>query len=255
MPYTGNLRARYQGKDARTFPAPDPAHGESTGDPYPQRFTAPPGPDMGGTDFPSVVATNPGLTLDRPWLYGHDSIGNYESYATDAAWAADIGYHHGADAERGWLATDSTYYPAEMQDSFTSYNDGREMAYGAPSLNQAVYVRGINSNPVNNPPVDGYDEGGFRHGFWRWAYVWRDRLQNLERTYDLQPVYDRNIQVIEDSPAQGVFWGSFSDSMARGFTRMNATPALAREAVDPSSAVEAGVEYGTAPDSVIGVGF
>lgn len=252
MPYSGNLRARWQTKDAKTFPAPDAAHGENATDPYPQKFTAPPGPDMGGTDFPKVVNQNPGLTLNRPGLLGHDGQGNYTSYRTDAEWITSISASHGPDVERGWLGPDSTYYTAALQDSFTSYDAEMFQAYGSTDLPPVILQRGINSNAVNNPPVDGYDEGGFRHGFWRWASVWRTRLQNMDRTYDMQPVYDRNIQVIENSPAEGVFWGSFADSMSRGFTRMNSTPALAREAVDPSAAVEAAVEYGTGADSVIG---
>lgn len=252
MPYTGNLRASMQKKDARQFPPPDLAHGKQEGDPYPQKWTAPPGADMGGTDFPQVVNNNPGLWLDKPSINGHNSQANHMSYPTDAAWASDISVHHDADNERGWLAPDSAYFGPSMQDNFTKYDYSLQRAYGSPAPNPVVLQRGRNSLAANNPPVDGYDEGGFRWGFWRWASTWRSRLQNIERRYDLQPVWDRSIQVIENSPPQTAFWGSFSGSMARGFTRMNATPALAREAVDPSEAVESQVDYGLNSDSVIG---
>ncbi|SEF12899.1 hypothetical protein SAMN05216489_09985 [Streptomyces sp. 3213] len=252
MPYSGNLRAQNQKPDERQFPAPDVAHGKNEGDPYPQKWTAPPGADFSNTDFPTTVTRAPGLTLDRPGLLGHDSQANLQNYSTDADWARDIPYHHDADAERGWLGTDSTYYPPPLQDNYTTYDADVVQAYGSPAPNPVVLQRGKNSLAQNNPDVDGYDPGGFRRGFWRWKSVWRQRLDNMHRTYDLQPVWDRNIQVIESSPAQGVFWGPFSDSMARGFTRMNATPALAREAVDPSDAVESQADYGLNYDSVIG---
>lgn len=252
MAYSGNLKAQMQRPDARQFPPPDPAHGKNEGDPYPQKWTAPPGVDMGGTDFPNVVQNNAGLTLDRPGLNGHDSQANLMSYPSDAAWAQDISVHHDADRERGWLAPDSAYFGPTMQDHYTKYDYALQKAYGAPTPNPVVLVRGINSNPANNPPVDGYDDGGFRWGFWRWASVWRTRLDNKQRRYDLQPVWDRSIQVIENSPAQTAFWGSFADSMSEGFNRRIMTPAMAREAVDPSEAVESQVDYGLNSDSVIG---
>lgn len=253
MPYTGNLRAQYQKPgSANTLPPPDNAHGENEGDPYPEKWTAPPAAPLGYSDFPPVVMQNPGLTLDRPWLQGHDSQANLMSYPDNATWARDISVHHDADAERGWLATDSTYYPPEIQDNFTSTEQDRPQAYGPTNVPPVVLQRGFNSYEVNNPPREGYDPGGYRYGFWRWAYTWRTRHQNMDRVYDVQPLYDRSITVIENSPAQGDYWGNFADSMARGFTRMNQTPALAREAVDPSEVVESTVDYGTAADSVIG---
>jgi hypothetical protein len=252
MPYSGNLRMTQQKPDARQFPAPDLAHGKNEGDPYPQKWTAPPGVDMGNTDFPNVVQNNAGLTLDRPGLLGHDSQANLQNYSTDADWARDIPYHHDADVERGWLGTDSTYYPPPLQDNYTTYDADVVKAYASPAPNPVVLQRGRNSLKENNPAVDGYDDGGFRYGFWRWMSVWRTRQDNMHRSYDLQPVWDRSIQVIENAPAQDVFWGSFADSMSRGFTRMNATPALAREAVDPSDAVESQADYGLNSDSVIG---
>ena len=129
--------------------------------------------------------------------------------------------------------------------------------FGSPAPIPVVLQRGRNSNAANNPAVEGYDPGGFRYGLFRWKSVWRTRLQNLTREYDAQPVADRSIQVIANSPApaNAPYWAPFADSMARAMPRTLMTPMLPREPVDMAAADNAaGPDYGTGAGSVISGG-
>jgi hypothetical protein len=258
MPYSGNL-VRNQGRDARTLPAPDPAHGVlDANDPNAGKWVAPPGNayPTGSSEFPTVVMNNPGLTLSTP-TGSHDSPARLGAYPDDTSWAQDITGAHDGRVDHGYLESNGNYYPGALQDSLTSYQGDVIQLFGSPAPAPVVLQRGRNSNAVNNPPVEGYDEGGFRHGLFRWRSVWRQRLQNTTRDYDVQPVYERSIQTIENSPvpAQAPYWAPYADSMARAVTRTQMTPALARQPVDMAAGDTAlAPDYGTAAGSVIGGG-
>lgn len=257
MPYSGNLMYT-QAPDARKLPAPDPAHGTDVGDPYAQREQVPAGsaPDMDGTDFPQVVMSNPGVWLATP-TGSHNSPALLTSYPDYSSWQADLSTAHDGQRDRGWLGSISNYYPAPLQDSQTAYQFDYVQGPGSTEVNPIVLQRGRNSNSANNPPVEGYDVGGFRHGFWRWASTWRDRQMNQQRRYDMQPLWDRALTVQENSPApdNAPYWHPFADSLARGITRTTQTPAMAQDPVDMATAdLASQPTYDMGASSVIGEG-
>lgn len=241
MAYSGNL-VSLSGPNARRLPHPNPAHGEDVPYAYAEKFQAPPGADYGtGFDYTPVVMVGGGIVLDTPDSRdhgGHGAGGDFRSYETDTAYqhGRALGTHSGTD--RGYVR--SNYYPPEFQFSTESYHSEFLQGNPSPAPNHVVLLRGINSNPENNPEVEGYDPGGFRRGFDRLRWIWRERPINQQRNYTAQQVTERNIQTIGNSPApeEAPYWQPFADSLSRGYTRMNMVSALPRDPVDMSEAVE-----------------
>jgi len=265
MGYSGNLvksqAPASQAPDARQFPAPDQAHGVlDEADPNAAKWQVPAGTavDVGSSDFPQVVTNTPGLLLSTP-TGSHDSPALHMSYPDNTSWQQDIGTAHDGEADRGFMESDGTYYAPELQFAQTSTDYEYVQGNGSPAPVPVVLQRGRNSNEVNNPDVVGYDPGGYRRGFFRLASVFRTtRHDNKVRVYDHQPEWGRDILVQQSSPAavDAPYWAPFADSMARAVTRVQMTPALAREGVDMAQADTA---YGAATmggdSSVIGIGW
>lgn len=224
-------KAFYTDPDERLHVA-DPAHSESSGDPNPV-WTSPADvnvqPDYLYDDDAVVgdyVSDATGMVLDTT-PYNHDDGGDFgvtPGYvATIAANAVSAGRDFGASRQDG-------YYAPIFQDSSTRYESPRFEGLAGTSVAPVALVRGLNSDPENNPE-------GFRRGWVEQTFTDR-RMYDPERTHDRRLLTPNVAYTESNQAAVPGTSGSPFDTLARSIKNVNQRPMLRREPVSISQSIE-----------------
>lgn len=209
--YSGALVRTYAtANDVRT-PYPDKrhqvdpwTHDDDGSDPYPDTHRVPgdQGSDFDGSDFPTDVVVGGGLVLDQP-VFDHDGPAALYPIYTDDQGQQALSAHAGGP-DRGYVR--SKYSPPDVQGQLEVYGEditaGPSPLLGPNTEGSPALLRGINSYAMNNPEREGYVQG-VRPGIQRLFVLQRERLQHRHRTYDLQPLAERDQLVPVNTPAPG----------------------------------------------------
>ncbi len=242
MTYSGNLVRTAQRPDAKQLPFPSAAHGDlTTPDPYPVSHEVPAGTgqEYAGSAIPVDQVVGGGLTLDTPalWERGnpHDSTAVLWLQRTDQQRSDELAHAHDGAEDRGYMR--STYAKPPLQAAYQvradMWFDGFTTPFQATGqADMLKYVQGINSRPENNPARDGY-VNGFRPGVTRQLAPNIERPAHPHRTYDVQPLTERDFYYPTNQPNAGDNGGEGGPvfpSMARPIATFMQRPALWRDA-------------------------
>lgn len=224
-------KAFYTDPDERLHVA-DPAHSQVTGDPNP-------------------IWNTPADINDQPdYLYDEDAVvGDFVSDATGMVFDTTP-YNHSEGGEFGVTPGDvataqsnasvagrdfgasrqDNYAAPILQDSTTRYISPRFEGLEGTSVAPVALVRGLNSDPANNPE-------GFRRGWVEQTFTDR-RMYDPERTHDRRLLTPNTAYVETDQAAIPGTSGSPFSTLARSITNVNQRPMLRREPVSMSQSIE-----------------
>lgn len=234
-PFTGGwLRANYQIVYPQAVHTADPAHAlTSEADINASTYTAPEGMAGTGSDVEYFGwMGGPGVTIeyepqDHEWGVGqevHPSdpyIGGTGIGGGDLTSNQRAAPVHGVDIG---APVRHAYNPAPYQDHTTRYESIRSESPGPLPIAPIATIRGSNSDPENNPAIDGQPDG-FRHGEDLHVFVDR-KFQYGERFHDLHIVTPNDAQRPTDQQRGSLpsLYLSPFNSARRAITRAFNTP-------------------------------
>jgi hypothetical protein len=206
-----------------------------TPDPYAVTYRAP-----GELDPPEWLSEYPDaewIILDpesnapidtTPWSHevGYPS----ENYPDEVTMAAASSAAHSEDYGSDRLGTFDVG-PLNMWDEARV---GTEFeGFGPTPINPITNVRGLNSNPANNPPDDSYGPMGYRPGWHRdwWGDAGRKLYYGRRETHDQRWLLPDTATVDPGqlAPRDGKPYTSTFDSLARAITNIWQRPMMRRE--------------------------
>lgn len=247
MPISGSFLQANRRPDPQqaVLHEPDPQHDERgavdenvTWDGQPYQEVAP-APNVVGLEW---VTSAVGTLLDQTPT-GHDTGGPFTSDAGPAQLSAAHAVDQGADELH-------VRRPAPFQFQSDRYDTFDVEGMGSPNaISDVALRRGLDSDPVNNPPLESYGGAGWRHGLYRFFGVEHD-YSPPQRVHTYRVVTPNVATVVADAPPPddpGPYNPPFG-SLARAITQLSRRPMIRRvpEPIDVSE-VDDGLDQAPVP--------